>query len=84
MIPEITLGGFGILILIGILISLFKKLGLPSRFLPLLAILGGIGLGLGAYYFSAISLIDALVGGAVIGASVSGIYDFGKKTILGN
>jgi len=83
MIPEINLGGVSLMVLIGILVTCLKSLKVPSRFLPALAIIGGIVLGIVARVISGIPLVDALVGGAIIGASVSGIYDFGKKTLLG-
>lgn len=83
-LPTITLGGVSIIILIGILIGLLKKMGVPSRWLPLSSILAGLGLGTLAYFDGGLTLSTALVGGAIIGASVSGLYDLGKKTILGN
>ena len=82
MIPKITLGEIAILPIIGIWVSLLKGLGVSSRYLPLCSVISGILLGLMAYYFDSIPLIQGLVGGMIIGASVSGLYDFGKKTIL--
>ena len=83
LLPEITLGGSSILILIYIVTAVLKQLGFPSRFLPLITIICGMSLGLGSALTSNMPLVSAVVGGALIGASVSGLYDFGKNTILG-
>lgn len=82
MLPQITVGGASILVIIGILVALLRQLGLPSRWLPLATILFGMMLGVIAYFSSGYPLLDGLIGGMIIGASVGGLYDFGKKTVL--
>ena len=84
MIPNITLGGVGLLVLVGLLVALLKQLNVPSRWLPAISIIGGMVLGMLAYFDDGITLSVALIGGSLAGAAVSGLYDFGKKTILGN
>lgn len=47
----------------------------PDRFMPLVALVVGFALGLP----NGLSIIESIL----IGASASGLYDFGKKTIVG-
>lgn len=82
LIPDITLGGASLLVLIGILVSVIKSLNVPTRYLPMASIVLGVILGYASYLTGNVSLIQGLIGGIVIGASVSGIYDFGKTTLL--
>ena len=84
LLPEISLAGTSLFILIGIVVAVLKRLGFSSRWLPATSILCGILFGLFVFLTGELTLSTALVGGGIIGASVSGLYDFGKKTILNN
>jgi len=59
-----------------VIVEVIKRINIISdRFLPLIAIVVGVGLGI-AYK------VDILLA-ILIGASACGIYDLGKKTVAG-
>ncbi len=70
-----------IAIIIG-LVSIAKKLGLESKFAPVLALVLGVGINLVVKYLGA-ETGELVVGGIVAGLTSMGLYDVGKKTILG-
>jgi hypothetical protein len=72
---------------IGVLIALVvgltevgKKLGIPSRFLPLLALLLGVGVNF-VLKFLGIEYGELLLGGLVAGLSAIGLYSGTKATL---
>ena len=68
-----------VIVLVLVLCQGIKMAGLNSRYIPLLAALLGIA---GAVAFSGGNwLLSAY--GIILGLSTSGLYDLGKKTILG-
>lgn len=62
--------------LVGVVRSTF---GVADRYVPLLSVLLGAGAGL---LLVGLSAVGAVVG-VIIGLSASGLYDVGKKTVLG-
>lgn len=82
MIPELSVGGVSLLVVIGVVVAGIKMAGLPTRWLPLASMILGAIAGYVAYATDGITFIQGIVGGLVVGASVSGIYDLGSKTIL--
>lgn len=84
-LPEITIYGTGLIVLIGILVEVVKSFGVSGRFLPLLSIVFGGILGWVATFIGdgGLTVVQGIVGGMLTGASVSGLYDLGKKTIAG-
>ncbi len=72
---------------IGVLIALVvgltevgKKLGIPSRFLPLLALLLGVGVNF-VLKFLGLEYGELLLGGLVAGLSAIGLYSGTKATL---
>lgn len=62
--------------LVGVVRSTFS---VPDRFIPLTSVVLGAGAGL---LLVGVSAVGAVVG-ILIGLSASGLYDLGKKTVLG-
>ena len=58
-----------------------KQLGLPKKYTPVLAVLLGVLFTIGLALFEITTQI--VLTGVVIGLSACGLYDLGKKTILG-
>lgn len=74
--PNFVLDG-GLVLAVFALVEAVKRTDkIPGNFLPLVSIVIGTGLGL----LFGVSVFE----GIVIGAAASGLYDFVKKTILGN
>jgi len=73
--------GVIIAIIIG-LVAVAKKLGLESKFAPVLALVLGVGINLVVKYLGA-ETGELVISGIVAGLSSMGLYDVGKKTILG-
>ena len=63
----------------GVITALLKALKIESRWLPLVSFLLGGGFTLWLVGFGPVQVIAAIL----IGGSASGLYDLGKKTILG-
>ena len=61
------------------LVEIVKRLGMPSRFCPVLAVVLGIGLSFAGLHPSP---LETILEGVVAGLSASGLYDVGKKTLL--
>ncbi len=68
--------------LIGGLTEVAKSVGLEKRWLPLLAIVLGVGLNL-FIGFIGYEIGELIIAGLIAGLSTMGLYDIGKKTILG-
>ena len=83
ILPVINVGGVSILVLIMILVTILKQFGISSRWLPASAMIFGVVLGIVGFFTNGIDLPTAIIGGLLAGASVSGVYDFGRRTILG-
>jgi len=83
ILAQLTLGGASILVLIGLLVAFCKNFGVQGRLLPLISIIFGIILGVIIHFTGDVTLINGIIGGLLAGASVSGLYDIGKKTVLG-
>ena len=81
-LPELTLGGVSLLVIIEGVVWAAKKTELPSRWLPAVASGVGVLLGLAVWLADGVTLPTALVGGFLTGLSVAGGYDFVKKTVL--
>lgn len=83
LIPDLSLGGVSLMVLIGIIVGAVKYTGvIASRYLPLTSIILGSIMGYIAFVADGITLTQGIFGGIVIGAAVSGFYDLGTKTIL--
>ena len=67
-----------ILIVTGITQALKMAFKTPSRFTPLISIITGILL----MSISGFPIQEIITVGIVVGLSSSGLYDFGKKTLL--
>ena len=80
---EITLGGFALVAIIGELVALAEQLGIATRWLPLFSIVVGIVIGVVAFFTGTVGFMPAILAGFFAGAATSGLYDVGKKTILG-
>jgi hypothetical protein len=63
----------------GIITAILKQVGVISRWLPLISFVFGFGFGVFIFGYDAVGIIASVV----IGGSASGIYDLGKKTLLG-
>ncbi len=60
--------------------------GIPSRFLPLLSVVLGMVVGISnalSYDPSLKGIVTNLIAGIILGGSAAGVYDLGKKTIVG-
>ena len=66
-----------------ILVELLKRY-IPSKLIPLVAVMLGaiMGLGYGIYY--GVDLFEYIFSGIVFGASASGLYDTAKGLIQGD
>ena len=74
---EYTQIGLIVIVVIAICQAI-KVAGLPSRFVPLLAIALSVG---AAFYFEGANIL-ATVGGVILGLASSGLFDVFKKTLL--
>lgn len=62
------------------LVKLFREIGLPSKYAPLVSLGIGILVGIGVALTSGQDIIYGIVLGICFGLSSSGIYDIGKKS----
>lgn len=67
-------------ITIGI-VEVAKQFGVDKRWCPIIALLSGVLLTVGLSLFE--TTFTTVVTGLTIGLSASGLYDIGKRTILG-
>ena len=79
MATDIIIQGVSVLLVIGILCAVIKKIGIASRWIPAISILIGVII---VCFGSAELSIGNILMGIVIGSSASGLYDTGKKTVL--
>ena len=80
---EITIGGVGIGAVVAALVYVIRKLGVGTRYLPLISLVIGAALGTVAYFVGEQAVVASIVGGGVIGLATAGGYDVIKKTVLG-
>ena len=71
--------GVIIAIIIG-LVAVAKKLGLKSKFAPVLALVLGVGINLAVKYFGA-ETSELVIGGIIAGLTACGLYSGVKATI---
>ena len=71
-----------IAIIIG-LVEVFKKIGLNKKFAPLLSILLGLVFSFLVIYFADTPVLNAIIGGIIIGLSATGLYSGVKNTTEG-
>lgn len=64
-------------LIIGI-VELFKRLGLPNKYCPIVAIVCGLGIGI---FYLDVSIKEGILVGIMLGLSASGLYS-GTKNIL--
>ena len=64
-----------------VIVEALKQAGVPTRWLPVLAILGGALLGLVYALTTGSDLLSGALGGILAGGAAAGIYDAGKSVI---
>ena len=71
--------------LVPILVALtevVKRVGVPSKWLPLVAVVLGIGFNL-VFKMMGVDIAEQIMFGIAAGLGSSGLFDLGSKTILG-
>lgn len=63
------------------LVKVFREVGLPSKFAPIVSVFIGVILGLTMAIETGQSYIAGVVIGIMVGLSSCGMYDIGKKTL---
>ena len=76
---QYAIGGVSALVLNGIFVKAVRLAGVPSKYLPLVSIGCGMGLGMLWAYITGNPTVSGLVAGVVLGAATSGNYDAVKK-----
>jgi hypothetical protein len=76
---QYAIGGVSALVLNGIFVKAVRLAGVPSKYLPLISIGCGMGLGMLWAYITGNPAVSGLVAGVVLGAATSGNYDAVKK-----
>ena len=76
---QYAIGGVSALVLNGIFVKAVRLAGAPSKYLPLISIGCGMGLGVLWAYITGNPAVSGLVAGVVLGAATSGNYDVVKK-----
>jgi hypothetical protein len=76
---QYAIGGVSALVLNGIFVKAVRLAGVPSKYLPLISIGCGMGLGMLWAYITGNPAVNGLVAGVVLGAATSGNYDAVKK-----
>jgi hypothetical protein len=64
------------------LVEVLKRVGVCTRWLPLIALALGVILNV-AVKFVGVEAWDLIIGGIVVGLSSCGVWDISKKTIFG-
>ncbi len=64
------------------LVEVIKRTGIPSKFLPVVAIVLGVIVNV-IFKMMGVGLIEQIMFGMAAGLSSSGLYDLGTKTIMG-
>jgi hypothetical protein len=70
-----------IMAIVGVIVEAVKRAGIVNRCLPLVALIIG-GLVAWGASFGGVT-VESIFMGVLYGAATAGIYDFGKKTVLG-
>lgn len=60
--------------------QLMKGLGVPAKYVPLINVILGIAIGLLGGAGADLTILEQVLGGAIIGLSASGLYDQKKIT----
>jgi hypothetical protein len=76
---QYAIGGVSALVLNGVFVKAVRLAGVPSKYLPLISIGCGMGLGMLWAYITGNPAVNGLVAGVVLGAATSGNYDAVKK-----
>jgi len=71
-----------IAIIIG-LVEVFKKVGLNKKFAPILSVILGLVTSFLVIYFADTPVLNAIIGGIIIGLSATGLYSGVKNTTEG-
>jgi len=71
-----------IAIIIG-LVEVFKKVGLNKKFAPILSVILGLVASFLVIYFVDTPVLNAIIGGIIIGLSATGLYSGVKNTTEG-
>jgi len=69
-----------IAVILGLIEVIKRAFDLPTRFIPLFSIILGVSIVL--LFSKDFVLADGIFAGILAGLSSSGLYDFGKKTVL--
>ena len=72
---QYAIGGVSALVLNGIFVKAVRLAGVPSKYLPLISIGCGMGLGMLWAYITGNPAVSGLVAGVVLGAATSDNYD---------
>lgn len=70
---------FALIALIVALVELLKEVGLPKKWLPIVAILFGIAAGI--FYVHPADLKGGIIVGLMLGLSASGLYSVSKHVV---
>lgn len=76
---EFTSYDIAIIPIVVALVEVISRLGVPSKFLPLCAIV--IGIAAGVFFIAPESMPQAILSGIVVGLSAVGMYSGVKNTV---
>lgn len=76
---QYAIGGASALVINGIFVKAIRLAGIPSKYLPLVSIGCGMGLGMLWAYLTGNPAINGVMAGVILGAATSGNYDGVKK-----
>ena len=77
-----TLSSLGLVPILLALVEVVKRIGIPGKFLPVAAIVLGIGFNI-VFKMMGANMTEYILFGIAAGLSSSGLYDLGSKTVLG-
>ena len=63
------------------LVEVVKRVGVPSKFCPLVAMILGVGINIG-FKMVGVDVLEQVLFGIVAGLASNGLFDFGKVTVL--
>ena len=78
---ELVIGGASLAVIIILLMEALKKIGLNTKFIPILSLSLGIVGGIIASLTSDVVLVNGIVGGLLSGAAASGLFDNAKALL---
>ena len=81
IMENLTINTFPILVIIGAIVWGIRKVGINSRYLPIVSMFTGLVLGLVGYAVGELDISSAIIGGIMAGAMTSGFYDAGKTAV---